>query len=65
MTPPVNLFEGEKNIVCKRENLHTSMVFGTYTLMFKLDSDLEPKLPHIKLQWCIYGGSWPKLFSKV
>lgn len=50
VTPPVNLFEGEKNIVCKRENLHTSMVFGTHTLMFKLDSDLELKLPHIKLQ---------------
>lgn len=56
MTLAVNLFEGDKNVTDKRENLHTSVVLVTLTPMLKSKSERMWKLefenriqvPHMK-----------------
>lgn len=37
--PEMNLYEEEKNVACKRENVHTGVVLTTYILMLKLESE--------------------------
>lgn len=51
----MNLFEGEKNVVYKRENLHASGKRRKSIEARELESMTQAKLPHMKL--CIHRGS--------
>lgn len=44
------MFEKNKYVTCKRENLHVDVIFDIYTLMLKSKSEKVWKLENLKIR---------------